>query len=241
MKPGPVDDGRQASHVAFCSWGKASMTLRLVIVNKAYSSWSLRPWILMTHFGVAFEETVIPMGQPDTRARILEFSPTGKCPALVDGEVVVWESLAIVEYLAETFPQLAIWPRDRAARAHARALSNEMHGGFQALRNHCPTQFLRPVRKLALNAEVEADVARIEAAWDGARARFGAGEPFLYGEFSAADAMFAPVVNRFHIYDIAVRPATRDYMDAVMALPAWKAWIAGAQAEPWRIDSYDAV
>jgi glutathione S-transferase len=217
------------------------MTLRLVIVNKAYSSWSLRPWLLMTHFGIAFDETVIPMAQPDTRARILEISPTGKCPALIDGEIVVWESLAIIEYLAENLPQLAIWPRDRAARAHARSLSNEMHGGFQALRNHCPTQFLRPVRKIALTPEVEADVARIEAAWQEARARFGGGGPFLFGEFCAADAMFAPVVNRFHVYDIAVRPQTRAYMDAIMGLPAWKAWIAGAEGEPWRIDNYDQV
>ncbi len=217
------------------------MTLHLVIVNKAYSSWSLRPWLLMTHFGLPFEETVIPMAQPDTRARILEVSPTGKCPALIDGDIVIWESLAIVEYLAETFPQLAIWPRDRSARAHARALSNEMHGGFQALRNHCPTQFLRAVRKRELTPEVEADVARIEAAWAGARSRFGAAGPYLFGEFSAADAMFAPVVNRFHIYDIAVRPETRAYMDAIQALPAWKAWIEGAQREPWRIDSYEQV
>lgn len=215
--------------------------MRLVIVNKAYSSWSLRPWLLMTHFAIPFDETVIPMGRPDTRARILEVSPTGKCPALIDGEIVVWESLAIVEYLAESRPETPIWPRDKAARAHARALANEMHGGFSALRNHCPTQFLRPVRKIALTPEVEADVARIEAAWAGARTRFGAGGPYLFGEFSAADAMFAPVVNRFHTYDVAVRPATRAYMDAIMALPAWKAWIAGAEGEPWRMESYDRV
>jgi glutathione S-transferase len=217
------------------------MSLRLAIVNKAYSSWSLRPWILLKHFNVPFEETVIPMGRPDTRARILEHSPSGKCPALIDGEIVVWESLAIVEYLAESLPDLPVWPRDKAARAHARALSNEMHGGFQALRNQCPTQFLRSVRKIPLTPEVEADVARIEAAWAGARTRFGAGGPFLFGAFCAADAMYAPVVNRFHIYDIPVRPETRDYMAAVMSLPAWKAWIAGAQGEPWRIDSYDQV
>ncbi len=217
------------------------MTLRLAIVNKAYSSWSLRPWMLMTHFGIPFEETVIPMGRPQTRSEILNFSPTGKCPALRDGEIVVWESLAIIEYLAESFPDLPIWPRDKRARALARALANEMHGGFSALRNHCPTQFLRPVRKIALTPEVEGDVARIEAAWEDARARFGAGGPFLFGEFSAADAMFAPVVNRFHTYDIAVRPRTRAYMDAIMALPAWKAWIAGAEGEPWRIESYDGV
>lgn len=217
------------------------MTLRLVIVNKAYSSWSLRPWLTMTHFGIPFEETVISMNRPETRGEILKFSPTGKCPALIDGDVVVWESLGIIEYLAESFPDLAIWPRDKAARALARSLANEMHGGFVALRNHCPTQFLRPVRKKALNEAVEADVARIEAAWDHARARHGAGGPFLFGAFTAADAMFAPVVNRFHTYDVDVGAPTRAYMAAVMALPAWKAWIAGAEGEPWRIDYYDQV
>lgn len=217
------------------------MTLRLAIVNKAYSSWSLRPWLLLTHFGVPFEETVIAMGRPETRSEILNVSPTGKCPALRDDEILVFESLAIIEYIAENFPQLPIWPRDKAARALARSLSNEMHGGFLALRNHCPTQFLRPVRKIALTPEVESDAARIEAAWEDARGRYGARGPFLFGEFSAADAMFAPVVNRFHIYDIVVRPQTRAYMDAIMALPAWKAWIAGAEREPWRIESYDVV
>lgn len=217
------------------------MPLRLAIVNKAYSSWSLRPWMLLTHFGVPFDETVIAMGRPETRSEILNFSPTGKCPALRDGDVIVFESLAIIEYIAENFPHLPIWPRDKPARALARSLSHEMHGGFLALRNHCPTQFLRPVRKIELTPEVESDVARIEAAWEDARSRFGAGGPFLFGAFSAADAMFAPVVNRFHTYDIAVRPQTRAYMDAIMALPAWKAWIAGAEGEPWRIESYDRV
>lgn len=217
------------------------MTLRLAIVNKAYSSWSLRPWLLLTHFGVPFEETVIAMGRPETRSEILNFSPTGKCPALRDGDIVVFESLAIIEYIAENFPHLPVWPADKRARALARSLASEMHGGFLALRNHCPTQFLRPVRKIALTPEVESDVARIEAAWADARARFGAGGPFLFGAFSAADAMFAPVVNRFHTYDIAVGPQTRAYMDTIMALPAWKAWIAGAEGEPWRIESYDRV
>ena len=217
------------------------MTLRLVIVNKAYSSWSLRPWLTMTHFKIPFEETVIPMARPDTRAEILKFSPTGKCPALLDGDVAVWESLAIIEYLAEKFPETPIWPREIGARALARALSNEMHGGFLPLRNHCPTQFLRPVRKIPLTSEVETDVRRIEAAWADARARFGAGGPFLFGAFSAADAMFAPVVNRFHTYDVAVGAETRAYMQAIMALPAWKAWIAGAEGEPWRIADYDRV
>ena len=217
------------------------MALRLVIANKAYSSWSLRPWILMKHFEVAFEEVVIPMGRAETRADILAYSPTGKCPCLIDGEVVVWESLAIVEYLAERSPRLPIWPREGPARAHARALASEMHAGFQALRRDCPTQFLRPVRRIALTSEVEADVARIEAAWSNARAKFGAGGPFLFGEFSAADAMFAPVVNRLHTYDIEVGAPTRAYMEAIRDLPAWKAWMKGAEGEPWRIEAYDRV
>jgi glutathione S-transferase len=215
--------------------------LKLIIANKAYSSWSLRPWILLAHFHIPFEEVVIPLDLPETREKILEHSPSGKCPALRDGAVEVWESLAIIEYIAEKFPEKAIWPRAKGARAHARSLSSEMHAGFQALRQHCPTQFRRPVRKIALTAEVEADVARIEAAWAHARQTWGAAGPFLFGRFTAADAMFAPVINRFHVYDAPVGSGTRAYMDAVMALPAWKAWIADAEAEPWRIEKYDSV
>jgi glutathione S-transferase len=217
------------------------MPLRLVIANKAYSSWSLRPWILLAHFKIPFEEIVIPLDRPDTRERILRYAPTGKCPSLQDGAISMWESLAIVEYVAEKYPDKTIWPRGRAARAHARSLSSEMHAGFQALRQHCPTNFRRPVRKIALTEEVEADIARIEAAWAQARKSFGGAGPFLFGRFTAADAMFAPVVNRFQTYDVAVSKTTRDYMDAVMALPAWKAWIRDAEAEQWRIEKYESV
>jgi glutathione S-transferase len=217
------------------------VTLRLVIANKAYSSWSQRPWLLMRHFAIPFDETVIAMNRPETRAEMLAFAPTGKCPALVDGDTVVWESLAIVEYLAESFPSLPIWPREKPARALARALSSEMHAGFTALRGHCPTQYRRPVRKIDLTSPVEADVVRIEAAWADARKRYGASGPFLFGAFSAADAMFAPVVNRLHIYEIPVKPATRAYMDAMLALPAWRAWEAGAKEEPWAIAHYDQI
>lgn len=221
--------------------GVASVPLKLIIANKSYSSWSLRPWILLAHFQIPFEELVIPMDRPQTRGEILRHSPTGKCPALKDGLVEVWESLAIIEYLAEAFPDKAIWPRAKPARAHARSLCSEMHAGFQALRNHCPTQFLRPVRKIALTPEVEVDVARIESAWTHARDTFGKAGPFLFGRFCAADAMFAPVVNRLHIYDVPVSERTRTYMNAIMQLPAWKAWIADAEVEPWRISRYDNV
>jgi glutathione S-transferase len=215
------------------------MPLKLVVANKAYSSWSLRPWILLVHFKIPFEEVVIPMGEPGTRAAMLEHAPTGKCPSLHDGKISVWESLAIIEYVAELHPEKAIWPRGKAARALARSLASEMHAGFQALRSECPTNFRRAPKAIALSDEAGADVARIEAAWAGAREAFGTAGPFLFGRFSAADAMFAPVVNRFHAYAVPVAPATRAYMDAVMALPAWKAWIADGEAEPWRIEKYE--
>jgi glutathione S-transferase len=217
------------------------MALKLVVANKAYSSWSLRPWILLAHFKIPFEDVVIPMDQPETRASMLEHAPTGKCPSLHDGKISVWESLAIVEYVAELYPEKPIWPRGKAARAHARSLASEMHAGFTALRQACPTNFRRKPKAIPLSDEVRADVARMEEAWADSRERFGKAGPFLFGRFSAADAMFAPVVNRFHAYDIPVGGMTRAYMDAMMALPAWKAWIADAEAEPWRIERYEAV
>jgi len=217
------------------------MPLTLIVANKAYSSWSLRPWILLVHFKIPFEEVVIAMDRPETRAAMLRYAPTGKCPSLHDGRIAVWESLAIVEYVAESFPEKAIWPRGKAARAQARSLAAEMHAGFSALRQVCPTNFRREVRAIPLSDDVRADVARIEAAFAAAREAFGKAGPFLFGRFSAADAMFAPVVNRLHVYDIPVAKPTRAYMEAIMALPAWQAWIAGAEAEPWRIDKYEAV
>ena len=217
------------------------MPVKLVIANKAYSSWSLRPWILLAHFKIPFEEIVIPLDRPETHKQILKYAPNGKCPSLHDGAISIWESLAIVEYVAEKYPDKAIWPKTKAARAHARSLSSEMHAGFQALRQHCPTNFRRPVRKIELTEAVEADVARIEEAWAHARRTYGKAGPFLFGRFSAADAMFAPVVNRLHVYDVKVKKATRDYMNAVMALPAWKAWINDAEAEEWRIEKYESI
>ena len=217
------------------------VTPHLFIANKAYSSWSLRPWLLLTAFGIPFDETVIPMYRPDTKAAMLAVSPNGKMPALHDGDIVVSESLAIVEYLAETFPDLAIWPRDRAARALARAVSSEMHAGFTKLRQNCPTNFRRHPKAIPIDDGVRADVDRVEAVWADARARFGQGGPFLFGAFSAADAMYAPVVNRFHAYAIEVAPASRAYMDAVMAMPSWQTWIAGAEAEPWHHAGYDDI
>ena len=209
------------------------MALTLVIGNKNYSSWSMRPWLAMKVAGIAFEEVVISLDAPDFKQRLSKISGTGKVPALVDGNVAVWESLAILEYLAETFPQAALWPADAKARAHARAIASEMHAGFVPLRRHCPMNIWRPVKKRDLTPDVFANVRRIDAMWTDCRMRFGGGGPFLFGKFSAADAMYAPVVSRFHTYAVDVGPAAAAYMDAVMALPAWAEWTAAAVKEPW--------
>jgi glutathione S-transferase len=208
------------------------MRFHLTIGNKNYSSWSMRPWFAMKVAGIPFEETVISLNAPDFKER-LKLSGTGKVPLLVDGEVRVWESLAILEYLAETMPAAGLWPADAAARAHARAIANEMHAGFLPLRRQCPMNMWRPVKKMELNAEAAANVARIDAMWGDCRARFGAGGPFLFGRFTAAEAMYAPVVSRFHTYAVEVGAASRAYMAVVMALPAWAEWRAAALKEEW--------
>lgn len=215
--------------------GKKGMGLHLVIGNKTYSSWSFRPWIAMTVAGIAFEETVVSLDDPAFKATVGRHSGAGKVPVLIDGDVVVWESLAILEYLAETFPQAGLWPADRTARAHARVIASEMHAGFTALRRALPMNMARPPMRRDIGADVGRDVARIEAIWREARGRFGerAGGPFLFGPFGAADAMYAPVVSRFHTYGVAVDAGTRAYMAAVMAVPAWAAWTQAALREPW--------
>jgi len=210
-----------------------AMALTLIIGNKNYSSWSLRPWIAMRTAGIAFTERVISLDDPAFKPTLLQFSPAGKVPVLVDGDVRVWESLAILEYLAERFPAAGLWPADAAARAHARAIAAEMHAGFVPLRRQCPMNFWRPVLRRELTAEAAANVARIDAMWSDCRTRFGAGGPFLFGASSAADAMYAPVVSRFHTYGVEVGAAARAYMEAVMALSAWAEWQAAAVREPW--------
>jgi glutathione S-transferase len=209
------------------------MPLRLIIGNKNYSSWSLRPWFAMTAAGIPFEEEVLPMGTPEFTARVAEVSPAGKVPVLIDGEVRVWESLAIIEYLNEKFPQAKLWPQDPGARAHARVVANEMHAGFVPLRNACPMNLWRPVTTPTLADDVKTNVARIDALWSDCRARFGAGGPFLFGGFTGADAMYVPVVSRLRTYGIGVSPVARAYMEAIFALPAWRAWRDAAVKEPW--------
>ena len=209
------------------------MTLRLIIGNKNYSSWSLRPWIAMKVAGIDFDETVIPLYEPGSREQVLAYSPAGKVPVLIDGDTPVWESLAILEYLAEKFPRAGLWPADTRARSHARVVATEMHGGFQALRKNCTMNMWLPAKTRPQPEEVMADVRRIDALWSDCRARFGQGGAFLFGGFGAADAMYAPVVSRFHTYGLPLSAVARAYVDAVMALPAWREWHDAALKEPW--------
>ncbi|EPE95968.1 glutathione S-transferase family protein [Rhizobium grahamii] len=208
--------------------------LTLYIGNKNYSSWSFRPWIALTAAGIPFEEVLVPFDFAAGNPRFKEFSPTGQVPVLQHGDVRVWQSLAIIEYVAELFPEAGIWPRERERRGVARAVSMEMLAGFRALRNACPMNIRRPKGKIVLADGVMADVARIETIWRDLRAHSGG--PFLFGGFSGADAMFAPVVNRFEVYDLVSAGDTLSYMAAVKAHPAWKKWEEAARSEPWIVE-----
>jgi glutathione S-transferase len=218
------------------------MTLKLAIGNKNYSSWSMRPWLALRANHIAFEEIFIPLytGAAD-KQRILSVTRSGKVPALIDGDVTVWDSLAIIEYLAELFPEAKLWPEDRGLRAHARSVSAEMHSGFVALRSECPMNLHRPVRGIALSEDARANVARIQEIWLDCRERYGKLGPFLFGAFGAADAMFAPVVFRFHTFAIDVAPEVRAYMDRMMALPAVQEWTKAGLAETLIIERMEAI
>jgi glutathione S-transferase len=209
------------------------MALTLIIGNKNYSSWSLRPWIAMKTAGIAFEEKLIPLYEPGSREQILPYSPVGKVPVLIDGDRRIWESLSILEYLAEKFPEAHLWPADAGARAHARSVASEMHAGFAALRRYCTMNIWLPPKPRPQPDAVTADVARVEALWLDCRNRYGGDGPFLFGAFGAADAMYAPVVSRFHTYGLPVGKVARAYMESIMALPAWAQWCAAAFEEPW--------
>src|ERR1700745_1489505 len=184
------------------------MALKLVIGNKNYSSWSMRPWLALRASDIAFDEVFIPLytGEAD-KNRILGFTRSGKVPALIDGDVTVWDSLAIIEYLAERFPEKHLWPQDRADRAHARAISAEMHSGFAALRNECGMNLHRPVGAVALSEDARGHIARAHEIWTECLTRHGG--PFLFGGFGGADAMYAPVVHRFRTYAIELTPVVR--------------------------------
>lgn len=205
--------------------------LTLYIGNKNYSSWSLRPWLAMEAAGIPFKEVLIPFDFPAGNPRFREVSPVGRVPVLHHGKFRVWESLAIIEYVAELYPDASLWPQDRVERASARAVSAEMHAGFTALRGACPMNMRRKPEPLAVSDAVRADVKRIENLWRDALETSGG--PFLFGAFSAADAMYAPVVSRFETYQLAQTPRSMVYMDAVKSLPAFQRWRDGALAESW--------
>jgi|EndMetStandDraft_6_1072998.scaffolds.fasta_scaffold112135_2 glutathione S-transferase len=215
-------------------------SLKLIIANKNYSSWSMRPWLAAKHAGIGFEEQIIWLRQPQTSTNIKTISAAGKVPILIHGDILVHESIAILEYLAELAP--ALWPQDKEARAHARSVGAEMHAGFMPLRKNCPMNIKRRPKAIALDTETLASVERVVDLFVDCRARFGGGGDFLFGAaFNNADAMFAPVVNRLHVYDIKVPASVRHYMDAVMATPMWREWEEAALKETEVIADIDAV
>jgi glutathione S-transferase len=219
------------------------MTLKLVIGNKNYSSWSMRPWLAMRASNIAFDEVLIPLYTDDKadKEQILSFTRSGKVPALIDGDVTVWDSLSIIEYVAERFPEARLWPENRALRAHARSISAEMHSGFLPLRNECGMNLHRSIRAVVLSADARANVVRIEQIWIECRERHGRLGPFLFGNFSAADAMFAPVVHRFRTYAIDVAPQAQAYMDTMMAQPAFAEWTKAGLAETLLIERFESI
>lgn len=205
--------------------------LTLVIGNKNYSSWSMRPWVLLAQLGISFEERRLRFDSDEWDAGIGRWSPSGLVPVLWRGETAVWETLAIMEALAEWFPDKGVWPADPEARAFARSAAAEMHAGFRNLRAKMPMNIRASHPGKGMTPEVRADIDRIESLWRHARSRFGSGGEFLFGGFSAADAMFAPVVMRFATYDVRCGSAIARYCEAVRAAPGVRAWIEGALAE----------
>ena len=209
--------------------------LTLIIGNRNYSSWSLRAWLVLKKTGAEFEETVIPLGQPDSREQILRFSPSGLVPVLLHGERTVWETLAIMETLAELFPDARLWPKDPEARAMARAISAEMHAGFTELRRNMPMNIRASHPGAGMTEAVQQDINRIEAIWRDCRKRFGSGGSMLFGSFTIADAMFAPVATRFTTYGVKLGETAEAYVKALAAYPAMGEWTVAAGNEPWII------
>lgn len=204
--------------------------MKLLIGDKSVSSWSMRPWLLLTHFAIPFDEIPVRLGRPDTTEQILRYSPSGKVPCLItDAGEPVWESLAIIETLAEQYPQHAMWPRDAGARARARSISAEMHAGFADLRRDMPMDVRKRAPGTGHTPDALANVARIEAIWQACLSAHGG--PFLFGDFGIADAMFAPVVMRFNSYAPPLSDVARAYAERVTALPAVAAWIDAAGNE----------
>ena len=219
------------------------MTTRptLVIGTRNYSSWSLRPWLLLRQHGIEFEEVCLPLNTPEFAAGVARWSPSRRVPALQHGDLSVWDSLAICEYVSETFLAGAGWPSDLAARATARSVSAEMHSGFQALRSGLPMNCRRRAYGFVADADAQRDIDRVCALWRESRAKFGAGGAFLFGAFSIADAMYAPVASRFVTYGIALDEDARAYVDAMFALPSMQEWLQASAAETHALPDTDRI
>jgi len=209
--------------------------MKLIIGNKNYSSWSFRVWLTLKVLGIDFEEDLRTFDVENEYADFFEFAPHGKVPVLVDEGHTVWETMAILEYLAEKFPDAALWPDDSLHRAEARSIANEMHAGFLALRAACPMNMRRKIETIPIDRAVKKDIARIEQIWDECLKQHRG--PFLFGKrFTIADGMFAPIVNRFAIYELSDHPAVKAYSETLSTLPAWKSWAADSAKEPWVVD-----
>lgn len=208
--------------------------MKLIFANKNYSSWSLRPWLVLKHFGIAFDEEMALLNGEGWQENIRKKSPTGKVPVLVDGDVVVPETIAIIEYLNDKYPAKGIWPSNRVERALARAAAAEMHGGFTALRNAAPMNLKASHPGKVDLDEVAGDLKRIDRLWGELITRSGG--PYLFGQFTAADAMFAPVATRIRTYELPVSDLSMEYVEAIYALPAFQEWLAEAVKEPWVVE-----
>jgi len=210
--------------------------ITLVVGNRNYSSWSFRGWLALKATGQPFEEVVVPLDRPESHEAIVRHSPSGRVPLLRHGEITVWESLAISEFLAETYPAAGLWPEDRVARACARAVASEMHAGFAPLRRDLPMDMRNHYPGRTIDGAAAGDIARILEIWRDCRGRFGLGGPFLFGEFTAADAMYAPVVSRFTTYEVTLDDVSAAYCDAMRGHAAYREWLAEAEREPWVIE-----
>ncbi|MHA6910148.1 glutathione S-transferase family protein [Ralstonia pseudosolanacearum] len=205
--------------------------MKLVIGNKNYSSWSLRPWLLARQAGIPFEEVRLRLGSESFAAEVRRYSPAGRVPVLVDGDLTVWDSLAICETLAERFPRARLWPEDPKARAHARSICAEMHTGFTALRGQMPMNVTAVLPGMGWNVAVQRDVDRIAQIWTELRQKYAAEGPFLFGHFTVADAFYAPVVSRFATYGVRLPELAKTYADHILNLNAMQEWIESARGE----------
>jgi glutathione S-transferase len=213
----------------------------LVVGNKNYSSWSLRGFLAARAAGVRFDEVLVRLSEPGTKNELLKHSPAGKVPILKHGDRVIWDSLAIIEYLAEVRPEAGLWPADPGARAHARSVAAEMHAGFRALRAGMPMNLKKSLPGKGRSRDVADDIERICALWADCRARYDAAGPFLFGDFGAADVMYTPVATRFRTYVVELDDICRAYVDAVLTRPDYLEWHAAALEEPWVIAEDEVV